>query len=54
MNAYLGFNQRFAKFKSVRLQQAVAGIAGVPTAELNLADASPTPRKKRRHGTQSG
>ena len=40
IDSYLSFSQRFAKFKSKRLQQAVTGITGVHDPELNLGDLS--------------
>ena len=45
MDSYLSFSQRFAKFKSKRLQKAVTGITGVHDPELNLGDLS-EPSKK--------
>ncbi|KAK9819017.1 hypothetical protein WJX74_004467 [Apatococcus lobatus] len=45
MDSYLSFSQRFAKFKSKRLQKAVTGITGVHDPELNLGDLS-DPSKK--------
>ncbi|KAK9861414.1 hypothetical protein WJX84_011927 [Apatococcus fuscideae] len=45
MDGYLSFSQRFAKFKSKRLQKAVTGITGVSDPELNLGGL-PEPVKK--------
>ncbi len=42
------YSQRFAKFKSKRLQLAVAGITGRANPELNLAAVDGAPSKKRR------
>jgi len=47
------YSQRFAKFKSKRLQLAVAGITGRANPELNLAAVDGAPSKKRR-GASAG
>jgi hypothetical protein len=50
MTQFLSFSQRFAKFKSVRLQRAVKGVSGKGNDELHFLDpdANATPVKKRK------
>ncbi len=51
IDGYLSFSQRFAKFKSKRLQKAVTGISGVEDPELvlgGLPDAPTTSSKRGR------
>lgn len=50
MDSYLSFSQRFAKFKSKRLQKAVTGITGVHDPELNLGDLSEPSKKNGANG----
>jgi hypothetical protein len=50
MHQFLSFRQRFAKFKSARLQAAVAGIAQGGASELMLEDQGGGKKKAKKGG----
>lgn len=56
MTQFLSFSQRFAKFKSVRLQRAVKGVSGKGNDELHFLDpdANAKPHKKRKKSAGVG
>eukprot|EP00884_Botryococcus_braunii_P002641 jgi/Botrbrau1/12378/Bobra.0084s0003.2 len=54
MTQFLSFSQRFAKFKSARLQKAVKGVSGRANEDLHYMDLSSPDKPAREQGSQRG
>lgn len=54
MTQFLTFSQRFAKFKSVRLQRAVKGVSGKASEDLHYMDTASPSQPKRARASKPG